>query len=334
MNLSIAAKFGIFALSTVAVLASCDNGPAPIVDTTAPTIVASSVTPTGTAVAVSTNKISVTFNEEMDPSVLAGVISFTLPTTGAPTVSAPAWSNGNKTYSVTLSALTAPTNYKFKVAGIVKDKAGNKYIPGTTEYSFSTVTTTPPTGLQPTADVAANINGFYKPDASPVQGPTNFAGIRVGYTVDGVTGAPDGIAKAFYSFNLPAGLTTAKIKTVKLTLVPTPTAAEGATGDGTNLFGIGNVRVESLVYAAATLSAADFASAGTLPVNITSNTGFANIDVTAAVKADVTGGRAKSQFRASLVEPAVRPTKGSFVRLGSTSAPAANQPTLVIEYNP
>jgi hypothetical protein len=117
-------------------------------------------------------------------------------------------------------------------------------------------------------------------------------------------------------------------------LVPTPTVSEGATGDGTNLFVIGSVRIESLVYAGATLSATDFASTGALPVNITSNTGFASVDVTAAVKADVTGGRAKSQFRASLVEPATPPAKGAFVRLGSTTAPAANQPKLVIEYNP
>jgi Bacterial Ig-like domain len=331
MNLSIAAKLGLPALALAAALVACP-GPDPVVDTTAPKIL--TVSPTGSAVAVATNKISVNFDEEMDPSVLTGVISFTVPATGAPTVSAPVWSNGNKTYSVTLSALTAPTSYKFKVAGTVKDKAGNKYVQPTGaagEYSFSTVVTTN-TGLQPTVD-AANVNGYYKPDTSALVGPTGVAGIRVGYTV-GALGAPDGIGKAFYSFNLPANLTVAKIKSAKLTLVNTPTVAEGANGDGTNVFGIGNIRIESIVFAAANLGAADFASAGSSPVNIAALSGLANMDVTAAVKADVTALRAKSQFRASLVEPAAKPATGAWLRLGSATAPAANQPTLVIEYNP
>jgi hypothetical protein len=328
MNLSIAAKFGLPAFALVGVLAAC-TPPEPTVDTTPPKIL--SVSPTGTSVAVATNKISVNFDEEMDPSVLTGVISFTLPATGAPTVSAPVWSNGNKTYSVTLSALTAPKDYKFKVANTVKDKAGNK-LAAAAEYGFSTVVATN-TGAQPTADVAANINGFYKPDTSALVGPTGVAGIRVGYTV-GALGAPDGIGKAFYSFNLPASLTVAKIKSAKLTLVNTPTVLEGANGDGTNVFGQGNIRVESIVYAAANLGAADFTSAGSSPVNIAALSGLANMDVTAAVKADVTALRAKSQFRASLVEPAARPATGAWLRLGSTTAPAANQPTLVIEYNP
>jgi Bacterial Ig-like domain len=334
MNLSIAAKFGLPAIALAAVLVACPKTEEVVPDTTAPTIVASSVTPTGTAVPVSTNKISVTFNEEMDPSVLTGVISFTLPATGAPTVSAPVWSNGNKTYSVTLSALTAPTSYKFKVAGTVKDKAGNKYVQPTGaagEYSFSTVVTTN-TGLQPTVD-AANVSAFYKPDTSALVGPINPAGMRVGYTV-GALGAPDGVGKAFYSFNLPANLTTLKIKKASLTLVNTPTVAEGANGDGTNVFAIGNIRIESIVSAAASVGAADFSSAGSSPVNIAALSGLANIDVTAAVKADVTALRAKSQFRASLVEPAARPATGAWLRLGSTAAPTANQPTLVIEYNP
>jgi Bacterial Ig-like domain/IPT/TIG domain len=298
-------------------------------DTTAPTI--SSVTPSGTAVNKTTAKISVTFNEVMNTSFTAGVISFTLPVSGAPAISSPTWSADSRTLSVTIGALAASTSYKFKIANTVKDLAGNQMVTAS-EYGFST---TPDTTSysQPTADVQANINGFYKGDASGIVGPTNVAGLSVGYTV-GATGTPDGIRKAFFSFNLPANLPVSKIKSAKLTLVNTPTVSEGVQGDGTNVFGIGNVRIESIVYGAAILGAADFTSAGTSPVNIAALSGLTNIDVTAAVKADVTALRAKSQFRVSLVEPAVRPAMGSWLRLGSTIAPAANQPTLVLEFNP
>jgi hypothetical protein len=327
MNLSIAAKFGLPAIALAALLVACPD-PTPVVDTAAPTIVASSVTPTGTAVPVSTNKISVTFNEEMDPSVLTGVISFTLPATGAPSVSAPAWSNGNKTYSVTLSALTAPTSYKFKVAGTVKDKAGNKYVPGTSEYSFSTVVGG--TGGNNATLNAANTSGYFKDTVGLKVGSP--VGMRVGYTV-AAGGAPDGIAKAFMSFTLPAGTTAAKITSAKLSLFNVPTVSEGATGDGTNLFAAGRtLNLESIVLAGAALGVADFETLGTAAGTVTSAAGLVNIDVTTAVKAAVAAG--KVQFRLSMVAPTTAPAAGYWLRVGGGGAPAASQPTLVLNVAP
>ncbi len=330
MNLSIATKFGLPAIALAAVLVACPTEPVVTPDTTAPTIVASSVTPTGAAVAVSTNKISVTFNEEMDPTVLTGVISFTLPATGAPTVSAPAWSNGNKTYSVTLSALTAPTSYKFKVAGNVKDKAGNKYVPGTSEYSFSTVVGGTGVGNVNAVLNAANTSGFFKDAVGLKVGST--VGMRVGYTV-ATGGAPDGIAKAFMSFTLPAGTTAAKINSAKLSLFNVPTVSEGATGDGTNLFAAGRtLNLESIVLAGSALGVADFETTGTAAGTVASAAGLVNIDVTTAVKAAVAAG--KVQFRLSMVAPATAPAAGYWVRVGGGGAPTASQPTLVLNVAP
>ena len=227
MNLSIAAKFGLPALALVAALAACT--PQPVGSETDPPTI-SSVSPTGTLVDKATNKISVTFNEEMDPSVTANVIKFTAPTP-APAISAPVWSNGNKTYSVTIGALVAKQKYDFQVATVVKDKAGNP-LAAAGNYTFTTkdivVGSLTANGvLEASGTLFDDLNGA----AAVVAPPKAATAPGKSFIDSSVTDAnpqlvrfrmgtgTDGTARGALRFSIPASIpATATVSDAKLTL--------------------------------------------------------------------------------------------------------------------
>jgi Bacterial Ig-like domain len=239
MNLTIAAKLGFPALALAAALVAC---PGPEADVTAPLI--SSVTPTGVTVAKSVGKISVTFNEAMDTTVTAGVIAFTAPATGAPAITAPAWSADKKTLSVTIPALTASSAYKFNVTALAKDVAGNKFAPGTAGYSFTTaadVVTGTAVNATAVSDgaIIKDIDG--NPAAvPPVAGPiyqfyplvTDGAAadskisMRVGDVAD------DAVGRGALRFTLPAGVTSAQVLKAELILTQYKLEGVGAWARG------------------------------------------------------------------------------------------------------
>ena len=228
MNLSIAAKFGLPAIALAAVLVACPTEQ-PVVDTTAPKI--DSVSPTGILVDKATNKISVIFNEEMDSSITANVIKFTSPTP-APAISAPVWSNGNKTYSVTIGALVAKQKYDFQVATVVKDKAGNA-LAAAGNYTFTTKdivagSLTANGVLEASGTLFDDVNG-----AAAVVGPPAKAATAPGksFIDSSVTDAnpqlvrfrmgtgSDGTARGALRFSIPAIIpATATVSDAKLTL--------------------------------------------------------------------------------------------------------------------
>ncbi len=227
MNLSIAAKFGLPALALAAVLVACPTEQ-PVVDTTAPKV--ESVSPTGTLVDKATNKISVTFNEEMDSSITANVIKFTAPTP-APAITAPVWSNGNKTYSVTIGALVAKQKYDFQVATVVKDKAGNP-LAAAGNYTFTTkdivVGSLTANGvLEASGTLFDDLNGA----AAVVAPPKAATAPGKSFIDSSVTDAnpqlvrfrmgtgTDGTARGALRFSIPASIpVTATVSDAKLTL--------------------------------------------------------------------------------------------------------------------
>ncbi|MEA4969790.1 MAG: leucine-rich repeat protein [Candidatus Pelethousia sp.] len=89
------------------------------------------VTPTGTGVAISTDTLSITFNEPMKTS-LAGIVEVR----GA-TVSTPQWSNGGQTVTYSLSGLAYDTTYVITIAGF-QDASGNEMLPDNTWRGFVT----------------------------------------------------------------------------------------------------------------------------------------------------------------------------------------------------
>ena len=332
MNLSIAAKFGFSALALAAVLVAC---PDPVVaDTTKPTI--SSVAPTGTAVDKTVTKISVTFSEEMDPTVLNGVITYTLPATAAPAISAPVWSNGNKTYTVTTGALTAGASYKFKVANTVKDKAGN-ILAAAAEYPFTvkadviaggTLKTALPSkdgniaADYPTASTATSVLAAWAFSGTSASVPGTFA----------VGNAFDAVNRGVMRFALPAGVTPASVTSATLKFnVP------AANVIGTPLTTLGGLQIKGVnfgtdVGADPADSKADFelGDVGATDVAVAANK--VTLDVTAYVKTLVSGGNADFIVRFK-TEPA---NKGAYtanqsLRVASTeAADTASKPVLEI----
>ena len=252
MNLSIAAKFGLPALALVAALAACTPEPV-VTDTTAPKI--DSVSPTGFVVDKTISKISVTFSEEMDASITANVIKFTAPIP-APAISAPAWSNGNKTYSVTIGALAAAKKYDFQVTTVVKDKAGNA-LAATGNYSFTTKADTVPGStvtnavLEASGTLFDDVNG-----AAAVVAPPKAATAPGKSFIDSSVTDPnpqlqrfrmgtgtDGTARGALRFSIPASIpATATVSDAKLTLTyfsqeKTPFTVLNAAPDGLFLEG-------------------------------------------------------------------------------------------------
>jgi hypothetical protein len=332
MNLSIAAKLGVIAFASVAVLAACN--PDPVVQPTKTTF---AVSPADKATAVvETSKVVLTYTAAMADSAKTSVVlkdgATVLPST-------PVWDTAKKVLTVTPTSAFGFSKVISVVVAASTDAAGTAVDAKTTTFTVKAATvggTDQPATLE-----AANTDGFFKADAAADASASGLAGMRVGYTVL-ASGAPDGIGKAFLSFTLPAGVTAAKVTSAKLTMVNTPTKVyttpvvdEGTKGDGTDLFAAGrSLTLESLVFGGGALTKADFATTGTLPINIASNAALANIDVTALVKADLTAARTKSQFRVSMVLPAAAPAAGYWIRIGSDSAPTANKPTLVLTVAP
>ena len=252
MNLSIAAKFGLPALALVAALAACT--PPEVVETTPPTI--SSVSPTGSVVDKTTSKISVTFSEEMDSSITANVIKFIAPIP-APAISAAAWSNGNKTYSVTIGALAAAKKYDFQVATVVKDKAGNA-LAAAGNYSFTTKADTVPGStvtnavLEASGTLFDDVNGAAAVVGPPAKAATAPGKSFIDSSVTDVnpqlqrfrmgTGT-DGTARGALRFSIPASIpATATVSDAKLTLTyfsqeKTPFTVLNAAPDGLFLEG-------------------------------------------------------------------------------------------------
>jgi Bacterial Ig-like domain len=331
MNLSIAAKLGLPALALVGVLAAC-TPPEPVVDKTTFT-----VSPTDKATGVAeTSKVVLTYTAAMAD---AAKTSVTLKDGAAVLPSTPVWDAAKKVLTVTPTSTLGFSKSISVVVAAAKDAAGGDVDPRTTSF---TVKTAPVGGTDTPATLdGANTDGFFKADSAATPSSGGVAGMRVGYTVDSATGAPDGDGKAFISFTLPAGVSAAKVNSAKLTLVNTPRslydAANGelTKGDGTDLFAANkSLLLESLVFGGGALSAGDFATTGTVPVTIASNAALANIDVTAAIKADLTAARTKSQFRVALSTPTPRPAAGYWIRIGGDLAPAANRPTLVLNVAP
>ena len=324
MNLSIAAKLGLPALALAAALVAC---PGPEVVT--PPKTTFTVSPADKATAVlETSKVVLTYTAAMADSAKTSVAlkdgAAVLPSTSV-------WDAAKKVLTVSPASAFGFTKVISVVVGPSTDGAGAAVDAKTTTFTVKAATVGGTT-QNGTLD-SANTNGIYLADGGTAT-LSGTAGMRVGYTVS-ATGAPDGEGKAFISFTLPAGLTAAKVQSAKLTLVNTPTISEGTTGDGTALFAAGKaLTLESLVFGGGALTTADFAAVtGTLPVNLANAAALANIDVTSAVKADVTAAR-KSQFRLSLAVPTPRPAAGYWIRVGSDTAPTANQPTLVLTVTP
>jgi hypothetical protein len=330
MNLSIASKLGIFAVASFALFAACDTTPQ--VTKTTYTVV-----PANAATGVSeTANVVLTFSAAMPEASKSAV---TLKD-GATTIAATStWDATKKILTVDPTASLGFSKVITVAVAATADAAGNAVDAKSTTF---TVKAAPVGGADQSATLdGANTDGYFKADTSADASVGGVAGMRVGYTVVSATGAPDGIAKAFLSFTLPAGVTAAKVNSAKLTLVNTPRSlyepavGEGTKGDGTELFAAGrSLTLESLVFGGGALTKADFATAGTLPVNIASNAALANIDVTALVKADITAARTKSQFRVSMALPATVPATGYWIRIGGDLAPTANKPTLVLNVAP
>jgi hypothetical protein len=347
MNLSIAAKFGMFTLATVALLAACDNGPT--VDTAPPTI--ASVTPTGTTVAKTVGKISVTFSEAMDTSVTAGVIVFTLPTTGAPAITAPTWSADKKTLSVTIPALTANTDYKFNVTALAKDVAANKFVPGTVGYPFKTAADVI-TGN--TVNVSASADGAIVKDIDgnptgtpPVAGPvfqlyplaTDLAGadtrisMRVGNNND------DAVGRGAMRFPM-TGVTLSKV--TKAELIVTEYKLEGASAwarglsvEGTDFgTGIGESNGGAASDAALDFDAAAIGAAVAGGTTDPGALGKVTLDVTTYVKGLAAGKSADLRLKFG-GEQTVVPGTNSSVRFYSTDATDATvRPVLKLTVTP
>jgi hypothetical protein len=332
MNLSIAAKLGVIAFASVVGLAACTDPVVPPVSKTTYT-----VSPADKATGVlETAKVVLTFSAAM-PDAAKTIITLKDGATVVP--STPTWDTTKKILTVSPTSALGFSKVISVVGTASADAAGLVVEPKTTTFTVKAATiggTDQPATLD-----AANTDGFFKADSAADASASGLAGMRVGYTV--ASGAPDGIGKAFLSFTLPAGVTAAKVTSAKLTMVNTPTKVyttpvvdEGTKGDGTDLFAAGrSLTLESLVFGGGALTKADFAATtGTSPVNIASTAALANIDVTAAVKADITAARTKSQFRVSMVLPAAAPAAGYWIRIGSDSAPTANKPTLVLTVAP
>jgi Bacterial Ig-like domain len=322
MNLSIAAKLGLPALALAAALVACP-------DTTVVAKTTYTVAPADKATGVlETSKVVLTFSAAMPDSAKTAVVL----KDGATTVaSTPTWDTAKKILTISPNSVLGFSRVISVVGAATKDAAGVDVDPKTTSFTVRPT----PTGTQTvTATIdAANTLGYYVADAAPtVLNASTVADVKVGFTA--VPPAPDGVAKAFFSFTLPATVTAAKIKTATLTLVNTPRVSEGANGDGNTVFAVGNLSIHSIVPAAAALGLADFKAAGTLPVSITSTAGLSSINVLPNVVADLTAARTKSLFRLSLVEPATRPATAQWIRVGSSTATAANQPVLTITYTP
>jgi hypothetical protein len=355
MNLSIAAKLGLPALALAAALVACPDTTVPTGDTVAPTI--ASVTPTGTTVAKAVGKISVSFSEAMDTSVTAGVVAFTLPATGAPAITAPTWSADKKTLSVTIPALTASTNYKFNVTALAKDVAGNKFVPGTAGYSFTTAADTVVGGTLYTANTSsdgtvlkafATPTGYaFYPTAADLAAPdTDLSAVdrRTSMRVGNVNG--DSVGRGVMRFALPSAVVTAgatKVNKAELVLTQYKVTASPATGAWASA-----LNVEGLNFAGAAAGAnveADFGE-GTSAVVATAANTFAGpsvnpgdsktitFDVTAYVKAQLTNTKANADFRARFAtEAAATGAAQSDVRFYTNDA-ATGKPVLNITVAP
>jgi hypothetical protein len=323
MNLSIAAKLGVIALASVSVLAGCID---PVVPPTKTTF---TVSPVDKATGVlETSKVVLTYNAAMAD---AAKTSVTLKDGATVVPSTPVWDAAKKVLTVSPTRVLGFSKVISVVVAAAKDAAGGDVDAKTTSFTVRPA----PSGTQTvTAAIdPTNTLGYYVADATPtILNPSAIADVKVGYTA--TPPAPDGVAKAFFSFTLPATVTAAKIKTATLTLVNTPRTSEGVNGDGNSVFAVGNLSLQSIVPSAAALGLTDFKAVGTLPVSITSTAGLSSINVLPNVTADLTAARTKSLFRLSLVEPATRPTTAQWIRIGSSTAAAANQPVLTITYTP
>lgn len=114
---------------------------ASIPDNTAPTV--TSTQPTGPGISLTTNTLSISFSEAMDTKT-SGSVSLETSGTGSAVVSGtPAWSNGNKTVTYSLSGLAFSSTYTYSISGF-KDVAGNTMDPdGSTTFTTLADTTKP-----------------------------------------------------------------------------------------------------------------------------------------------------------------------------------------------
>jgi hypothetical protein len=240
MNLSIAAKFGIFALTTVAVLASCDNGPTQVVDTTKPTIT-SPTADIASPVAPAAGSVSIVFSEAMKSTETIKAITVA-PVLAGVTVS----SADNKTFVIKppASGWAPLTTYTVTVAVGAQDAAGNPLaaaktfkfttdkagVVGTVKnatltsdgniaYDFPVVTPAAP------AKYAFNATSVSKPGTFPVG---NFNGA---------------VSRGVLRFDLPVGVTAGNIKSAKLILNQDSVS-------GTPFTDLGGIQVKGVTFAA------------------------------------------------------------------------------------
>jgi hypothetical protein len=318
---------------------------ATILDTTAPTI--SSVTPSGMAVNKTTAKISVTFNEVMNTSFTAGIISFTLPVSGAPAISSPTWSADSRTLSVTIGALAASTAYKFKIANTAKDVAGN-VLAISSEYGFTTAADPVLiTNLMPSSNgsVIKDFDGY--PTATPpLPGPnyqfysqlsdpsSTIISLRVG------NGDSDFVSRGLLRFALPSNVLASKITKAELILTEYKLEGTGAWSRGLYVEGVdfgadvatssgGGSSDAGVDFEAGALSTV---SAGTTDPGLD---GKVTIDVTAQVKSNAVAFK-PIDFRLKMGgEATAIPSVNSGVRFYGTRASDSNvHPILRLTFLP
>jgi hypothetical protein len=315
------------------------------VDKTAPMI--STITPSGTAVNKTTAKISVTFNEAMNTSFTAGIISFTLPVSGAPTISNPTWSADSRTLSVTIGALTASTAYKFKVANTAKDISGNALV-NSSEYGFTTaedpILTT---NLMPSSNgsVIKDFDGY--PTATPpLPGPnyqfysqlsdpsSTIISLRVG------NGDTDFIGRGLLRFMLPSNVLASKIIRAELILTQYKLEGTGAWSRGLYVEGADfDADVAGSSGGGSSDAGVDFESAPLSTVSAgTTDPGLdgkVTIDVTAQVKSNAAVFK-PADFRLRMGgEATLIPSVNSGVRFYGTRASDSNaHPVLRLTFSP
>ena len=318
-------KMGLFAAPLALALVACPGPTGPTITSSSPIEGATGVDPSAT--------ITITFS-----ATLGGTPSFT----ASPTFAAPAPTVSGNTLTIKpSSALTANTKYTISLSGI-QDASGN----GTSGLALSfTTAAVVKNDIQSTASRDGTIFketvGNYK---SAATNDTARVGQTAGATVDGV-------AKGFFSFALPAGLTATKVKTATLKLVRTPNAAEGANGNAG--FDLGDVRLDLINFGTKNLTdlkidnpsavppttadpelKAAYDATGELPITIKSNTDLSKLDVTALVKQAITAGRAVVDLRLSIPGTPNTGATGKWLRFGVfENSDATKRPVLSIEQN-